>query len=70
MKITNSIIKLLNILSDNQFHSGAKLAAEFNITRSAIWKNIQQLAKLGLTIESVTGKGYRLKNHIEFYNRI
>jgi BirA family biotin operon repressor/biotin-[acetyl-CoA-carboxylase] ligase len=40
--------------------SGAALAADFNVTRSAIWKAIGQLRALGTEIEAITHRGYRL----------
>jgi BirA family transcriptional regulator, biotin operon repressor / biotin---[acetyl-CoA-carboxylase] ligase len=42
------------------FVSGAELAAEFGVTRSAVWKSIGQLRALGTAIEAVTNRGYRL----------
>ncbi len=40
--------------------SGAALAAEFNVTRSAIWKAMGQLRAMGTEIEAITHRGYRL----------
>ncbi|MDX9916977.1 MAG: biotin--[acetyl-CoA-carboxylase] ligase [Gudongella sp.] len=40
--------------------SGQKLSEEFGLSRTAIWKHIKQLKKVGFEIESVTNKGYRL----------
>jgi BirA family biotin operon repressor/biotin-[acetyl-CoA-carboxylase] ligase len=40
--------------------SGAALAADFHVTRSAIWKAIGQLRELGTEIEAITHRGYRL----------
>ncbi|MET0280413.1 MAG: biotin--[acetyl-CoA-carboxylase] ligase [Steroidobacteraceae bacterium] len=42
------------------FVSGAELAAEFAVTRSAIWKASSALRLLGTGIEAVTHRGYRL----------
>lgn len=42
------------------FVSGAALAAEFHVTRSAIWKAIGQLRELGTEVEAITHRGYRL----------
>lgn len=42
------------------FISGATLAAEFAVTRSAIWKAISSLRARGTEIEAVTHRGYRL----------
>jgi BirA family biotin operon repressor/biotin-[acetyl-CoA-carboxylase] ligase len=40
--------------------SGAALAADFSVTRSAIWKTIGQLRALGTEIDAITHRGYRL----------
>jgi len=40
--------------------SGAALAADFNVTRSAIWKAVGQLRELGTEVEAITHRGYRL----------
>jgi BirA family biotin operon repressor/biotin-[acetyl-CoA-carboxylase] ligase len=43
-----------------QFVSGAELATQFGVTRSAIWKAIGQLRELDTGIEALTHRGYRL----------
>jgi BirA family transcriptional regulator, biotin operon repressor / biotin---[acetyl-CoA-carboxylase] ligase len=42
------------------FVSGAALAADFGVTRSAIWKAINRLRALGTEIDAITHRGYRL----------
>lgn len=56
---------LLSIISDGQFHSGQDIATQLDISRAAIWKSIKHLESLGLRIEAVRGRGYRLENQIE-----
>jgi len=56
---------LLSIISDGKLHSGEELASRFNISRAAIWKSIKHLESLGLPIEAIRGKGYRLSHGIE-----
>ncbi|MCG8378212.1 MAG: biotin--[acetyl-CoA-carboxylase] ligase [Proteobacteria bacterium] len=60
---------LLSIISDGIFHSGEELARQLNISRAAIWKSIKQLRSLGVPIEAVRGKGYRLSRQIELLSR-
>jgi BirA family biotin operon repressor/biotin-[acetyl-CoA-carboxylase] ligase len=43
-----------------RYVSGAALAAEFQLTRSAVWKAIGQLRELGTEIDAITHRGYRL----------
>ncbi len=57
--------KILQLLQDGKFHSGELLAQSLNITRSAVWKNIQLLETFNIDIESINGKGYQLKGGIE-----
>jgi BirA family biotin operon repressor/biotin-[acetyl-CoA-carboxylase] ligase len=52
-------------LSDGECHSGEMLAENAGVTRSAIWKAIEQLRELGLEIEAHTYKGYRLTRSVE-----
>jgi BirA family biotin operon repressor/biotin-[acetyl-CoA-carboxylase] ligase len=55
--------KILKALKSNvgNFVSGEDLGAEFGISRSAIWKHIQELQGEGYDIGSSTKKGYSLK---------
>ena len=41
--------------------SGEKISELTGITRSAVWKNINELKELGYSIESTKSKGYELK---------
>lgn len=47
-------------LADGRFHSGEALGASLGISRAGVWKRLQKLERLGLAIESVRGKGYRI----------
>lgn len=40
--------------------SGAALAARLGVTRAAVWKQIERLRGLGVGIDAVAGRGYRL----------
>lgn len=42
------------------FVSGEALGEAMGVTRAALWKHIKAMQEDGATIESVTGKGYRL----------
>ena len=56
---------LLKIISDGKFHSGPSLSVTLQISRAAVWKNIQALKLYGMDIYAVKGKGYRLAHPIE-----
>ena len=45
---------------DPRFVSGASLAEQFDVTRSAVWKAVGMLRELGTPVEAVTNQGYRL----------
>lgn len=42
------------------FLSGGRLSEELGVSRTAVWKQIQQLRQLGYRIEAVPSRGYRL----------
>ncbi|WP_137888655.1 bifunctional biotin--[acetyl-CoA-carboxylase] ligase/biotin operon repressor BirA [Pseudomonas sp. 2FE] len=55
------MLTLLRLLQDGRFHSGQALGAALGISRSAVWKQLQQLeAELSLPVHKVRGRGYRL----------
>ncbi|WP_084600629.1 biotin--[acetyl-CoA-carboxylase] ligase [Methanolacinia paynteri] len=54
--------KILDILEgQDRPISGEKISEMTGITRSAVWKNINELKELGYSIESTKSKGYELK---------
>ncbi len=60
---------LLQTLADGEFHSGEELGEQLGVSRAAIWKHLQKIERLGLGVESVRGKGYRLRQKIDFLSR-
>lgn len=57
------MLTLLKLLKDGRFHSGQALGAALGVSRSAVWKQLQQLeAEFGLVIHKVRGRGYQLAN--------
>lgn len=46
----------------DEYVSGAEIAAELSLSRTAVWKSIEQLRTDGYRIESVTNRGYRLSS--------
>jgi BirA family transcriptional regulator, biotin operon repressor / biotin---[acetyl-CoA-carboxylase] ligase len=63
--ISNKQRVILTLLADGQFHSGTALAKTLNISRSAVWKQLNSLPDLGLHHAAVNGKGYRLERPLE-----
>lgn len=54
----SDILKMLR--SSGDYVSGQQLCDGFGVTRTAVWKAVNQLKEEGYRIESVSGKGYRL----------
>lgn len=61
--------KVLELLSDGSFHSGEALGSALGISRAAVWKKLKMLEELGLQLDSVKGKGYRLHPGVELLDR-
>lgn len=61
--------KLINILANNKgkYISGQELSDALNVSRSAIWKHMNELKKDGFKIETAAKKGYQI---IEFPNKL
>jgi len=56
---------LLPLLADGEFRSGQDLADALGVSRTAIWKQFNKLEALGLAVESVKGRGYRIPGGLE-----
>ncbi|MEX2416238.1 MAG: biotin--[acetyl-CoA-carboxylase] ligase [Paenibacillaceae bacterium] len=52
----------------DQFISGEQLSQFLNCSRTAVWKHIQELKKLGYRFESIPRKGYKLTQKPDFYH--
>ncbi len=60
---------ILRMLADGQFHSGQALAQQFNVTRATVWNAIKHAQTLGIAIFSVRGRGYKLPQTIDFFDK-
>ena len=69
MRFNETKLKLIHLLADGDFHSGSKLAALLGVSRSAVWKQIEGFADIGVEIVAVSGKGYRLTQPLELLNQ-
>jgi BirA family biotin operon repressor/biotin-[acetyl-CoA-carboxylase] ligase len=58
--------RLARMLGDGRFHSGEALAADCEVSRTMVWRAIHALEAAGLVIHSVTGKGYRLAEPVDW----
>lgn len=62
--------ELLTLLKakENEYISGEDISKKFNVTRTAIWKNINELKMLGYEITSKTNNGYKLLSPFDIFN--
>ena len=51
---------ILRLLTDGKFHSGETIAQQLKVSRTTVWNALQHAEKLGITIFSVRGRGYKL----------
>ena len=64
--MSNAIIqRLAGYLSVNESRSGEAIAHELGCSRTAVWKHVESLRTLGIEIDAVAGKGYRLREPLE-----
>lgn len=55
----------LDLLADGDWHSGVALGHTLGLSRAAIWKQVQVLRLLGLTVATDRGRGYRLAGPLD-----
>ena len=51
------------------FTPGRSWAHELGVSRAAVWKKLKALSSLGLELDAVRGKGYRLPGNVELLNQ-
>lgn len=68
LKLNNSQLALLQLLGDGSCHSGIALGKTLGISRSAIWKQINQLLEAGIPVKRIAHKGYQLSNPLILLN--
>lgn len=56
---------LIDLLADGEFHSGELLGAQLHISRAAVWKRLQALIPMGIPVEKVRGRGYRIPGGLQ-----
>jgi BirA family biotin operon repressor/biotin-[acetyl-CoA-carboxylase] ligase len=63
-------LDVVRMLADGKLHSGEAIAERLGITRAAVWKAARKAGDaLGLTVETVRGRGYRLAAALELLDR-
>jgi len=63
-------LALIQYLSNGDFHSGEDLANQFQVSRTAIWKQIKKINTLfPIEITSIPGKGYKMHPSMVILNQ-
>lgn len=52
-------------LADGDYHSGEALAKTLGVSRTAVWKHVAGLEEVGIAVERVRGRGYRIPGGLE-----
>ncbi len=60
--------QVLLSLSDGEYHSGEALGQALGVSRTAVWKHLQNVAELGITLDKKKGLGYRIPGGIELFD--
>jgi len=61
--------RILRLLADGDFHSGATLARRLDVSRGTVWNAVRALDGLGLEVHRVPGRGYRLAEPFSLLDR-
>jgi len=61
--------RLLQLLSDGEYHSGEALGQALGVSRMAVWKQVKALREAGVDLQSLHGRGYRLPAAVELLDR-
>ncbi len=56
---------LLMLLADGRLHSGEWLARELNVSRAAVRKGVERLRRMGIGVQALPRRGYRLPDPVE-----
>lgn len=64
MPISPNVIHVLRLMSGGEYFSGEQLGALLGVSRAAVWKQLQLVDALGVSVERKRGRGYRLLRHL------
>ena len=60
-----AVQQILELLSDGACHSGRALAERLGVTRAAIRRQIEALVEIGVPLQRIRGRGYRIVGGLE-----
>jgi len=58
----------LGMLAQGELVSGAAIGEHLGISRTAVWKHLNQLQEWGVSIKKIKGQGYYIDNGIELFS--
>ncbi len=61
---------LLRLLADGEFHSGEDMARQLDMSRASVHNALQDVARYGVELHSVRGRGYRLSRPICWLDKV
>lgn len=61
--------RIIRVLADGAFHSGEELGQLMSVSRTAVWKQVRKLEDMGLLVDSVKGRGYRLPGGMDLLDK-
>ena len=67
--LSESGSKLINVLSDGEFHSGEDIGSLLNVSRASVNNYIKGLQEIGLDIYTVQGRGYQCATPISLLDQ-
>lgn len=62
MKLKDKVLEILEI-NRGQMFSGAEIARQLDVSRTAVWKAVKELRADGIEINAVTNGGYTIPKH-------
>lgn len=60
---------ILRLLGDGEFRSGEEMARQLGMSRASVWQALRSLDEAGVEVFRVPGRGYRLRDPIEWLDR-
>lgn len=60
---------IMRLLGDGEFHSGEEMARRLGISRASVWQALKSIDEAGVEVFRVPGRGYRLREPIEWLDR-
>ena len=61
----DTCLRIVDLLSDGEFVSGAVLGQVLGVSRTTVWKHLTNLESWGVPIEKLKGRGYRITGGME-----